>query len=130
LPTLNLSAQIAKEDKDAVPNVSVLKNAVSYYVRKVKRRDIFRIGVPIGIIPTPEVKPVIKVAVPKVLDEVKRYKLVGISWSKDPDAMIEDTVALRTFFVKRDTLLGRIKVEAIFKDKVVLSYEGEEAELK
>ena len=46
------------------------------------------------------------------------------------DAMIEDTQALRTFFVKRGQMLGQVKVEAIFKDKIILSCDGEEAELR
>jgi hypothetical protein len=44
--------------------------------------------------------------------------------------MIEDTKALRTFFVKRGEMAGEAKVQAIFKDKVVLSVGTEEFELK
>ena len=44
--------------------------------------------------------------------------------------MIEDKQSVKTFFVKRGQMIGPVKVEAIFKDKVVLSYEGEEIELR
>jgi hypothetical protein len=44
--------------------------------------------------------------------------------------MIEDTKELKTFFVKRGEMVGDAKVQAIFKDKVVLSLGKEEFELK
>ena len=125
LPALKFSAQGAKEEAAPLQNVSVLKNAISYYVEKVQQRDIFKIGAR----PVPQnASP--KEPTPKIIEETQRFKLVGISWSKNPDAMIEDTVALRTFFVKRGQMLGRVKVEGIFKDKVILSFDGEETELK
>ena len=44
--------------------------------------------------------------------------------------MVEDTKSYKTFFVKRGDLIGEVKVEAIFKDKIILSYEGDEVELR
>jgi hypothetical protein len=45
--------------------------------------------------------------------------------------MIEDTKTQRTLFLKKGQRIdNEIKVEAIFKDKVILSYKGEEIELK
>ncbi|MBI5144107.1 MAG: hypothetical protein HZA30_03465 [Candidatus Omnitrophica bacterium] len=126
LPTLKFSAQGAKEEAASLQNMSVLKNAMSYYMEKIQQRDIFKIGAR----PAPQKASSPKEPTPRIIEETQRFKLVGISWSKDPDAMIEDTVALRTFFVKRGQMLGRVKVEGIFKDKVILSYEGEEAELR
>jgi hypothetical protein len=55
---------------------------------------------------------------------------VGISWSDDPDVMIEDTKTQRTFFLKKGQMIDDIKLEAVFKDKVILNYLGEEIELK
>ena len=62
--------------------------------------------------------------------EISHLKLVGISWSNNPDAMVEDTKALKTFFIKRGDMIGKFRVEAIFKDKIILSFEGEEVELR
>ncbi|MDD4939661.1 MAG: hypothetical protein PHE18_05205 [Candidatus Omnitrophica bacterium] len=102
---------------------TVLKRALTYYLEKARERDIFKMG---------------KIAVPfsgtlpsaRILEATKDLKLVGIAWSNNPDAMIEDAAAKKTFFIKRGEMIGGIKVQAIFKDKVVLSYEGEEVELK
>jgi len=126
LPTLKFSAEGAKEEAIPLQNVSVLKNAISYYMDKMQQRDIFKIGAR----PAPQKSSSPKEPTPKIIEETQRFKLVGISWSKNPDAMIEDTVALRTFFVKRGQTLGRVKVEGIFKDKVILSFEGEETEIR
>jgi len=101
-----------------------LKEA-AHYLGNVRSRDIFKMGFH-NEVPVESGPPVSSRAV----EATKNFRLVGISWSNDPDAMIEDTKALRTFFVKRGQMLGDVKVEAISKDKVVLSYEGEEVELK
>ena len=103
---------------------SFLKKTVAYYFEKVRQRNIFKMG----SIPTET--PVKSTNQSKILEVTKNLKLVGISWSEDPDAMIEDTEANKTFFVKRGQNIGKIKIQAIFKDKVILSYSGEEMELK
>src|SRR3989338_4347464 len=68
----------------------------------------------------------------RITELTKNLRLVGISWSADPDVMIEDTNMQRTFFLKKGQVMENInvKVEAVFKDKVVLSCDGEEAELR
>ena len=38
-----------------------------------------------------------KVVNQEVVNAAQNFKLVGISWSNDPDAMIEDTAAKKTF---------------------------------
>jgi hypothetical protein len=113
---------------EVAENISFLKKAESFYLEKVRQRDIFKIGAK-NIVGGAEA--VMKDASSKAIDATKHLRLVGISWSSDPDAMVEDTIALRTFFVKRGQSLGTdIRVEAILKDKVVLSYKGEEVELR
>jgi hypothetical protein len=100
-----------------------LKRAVAYYLDKVAVRDIFKLGPknPLAAKGGPS---------EKALEATKNLKLVGISWSDNPDAMIEDSKTMRTFFVKRGDVVGDIKVEAIFKDKVVLNFAGEDVDLK
>ncbi len=109
------------EDKEVLS----LKQTVSHYLDRIRQRDIFKMGP----------KKVSNDAVPaapnsKIVEATQNLKLVGISWSKDPDAMIEDTRALKTFFVKRGQMIGQVRVEAIFKDKVILKYDTEEIELR
>ncbi|MCM8801677.1 MAG: hypothetical protein NC912_06765 [Candidatus Omnitrophica bacterium] len=94
-------------------------------LEKVRQRNIFKIG----SLKTNE-DLTIKTPSPKIVEVTQHLKLVGISWSADPDAMIEDTKINKTFFLKRGQMLGEIKVQAIFRDRVILSYEGEEIELR
>jgi hypothetical protein len=58
--------------------------------------------------------------------------LVGIGWSDDPDVMVENTETKKIYFLKRgERIDGLIKVEAIFEDKVILTYDnGKEMELR
>lgn len=101
--------------------------AASFYLEQVRERDIFKTGA---------TKPVAAEAAPAQIvstessEVLQNLRLVGISWSNDPDAMIEDIRIPRTYFVKRGAKIGDIKIQAIFKDKVVLNYGGQEIELK
>lgn len=108
---------------------SILK-AASYYLEKARGRDIFQMVSD----EEPRSKAVVRSGPvsQRITELTKNLRLVGISWSADPDVMIEDTNTQRTFFLKKGQIIESInvKVEAVFKDKVVLTYEGEEAELR
>jgi len=106
---------------------SVLKTAASSYLEGVRGRDLFKIGQGTGM--ATENKEV-KGPSPQAMDASANLKLVGISWSSDPDAIVEDTKATRTFFVKVGNMIGEGKVQAIFKDRVILRYGDQEIELK
>ena len=103
---------------------SILK-AASYYLEKIRQRNIFKMG-PL-IVSDERGK---KGPSSRLLEATQHFRLVGISWSGDPDAMIEDAEKKRTFFVKRGQMIGSFKVRAILKDRVILSLGNEEIELK
>ena len=112
----------------AMVKTSILKS-VSYYLEKVRSRDIFKMAEEEAKEGgTSKAKPPSQ----RITELVKNLKLVGISWSADPDVMIEDTVIQKTFFLKKGQSLENLnlKLEAVFKDKVVLTSGGEEAELR
>jgi len=102
----------------------LLKKSSSAYLEKVTSRDIF------NIVEKKKTTPLEKAVSEEAMEALKDLRLVGISWSENPDAMIEDTKAMRTFFVKRGQMIRDFKVKAIFKDRVVLIYKDEEVELK
>lgn len=119
--------KIATVEKEAKVSqtISFLK-AASYYLEKARERDIFTMG-------TKKISQMVtgKSSISKITEETKDLRLVGISWSTDPDVMIEDTKNKRTLFLKKGQLIdNRVKLKAVFKDKVVLSYSGEEIELR
>lgn len=126
MANLRLSEKVGKGAQLTGQMPGIGKSA-EYYLGKISQRDIFKM-VPehaaAGESKSGEVSS-------KAVEAAIRFKLVGISWSKNPDAMIEDTQALRTFFVKIGQMMGSsAKVQAILKDRVILLYNGEEVELR
>jgi type II secretory pathway component PulC len=72
------------------------------------------------------------VAKSKIAEAQETLTLVGIAVSKtgEPDAMIKDIQLDKVYFLKRGEKIKDFTVEAIFKNSVVLSYEGQELILK
>jgi len=101
--------------------------SISYYLEKIRGRNIFSsTQSPQKAVGEKETD-----AVPEGEDPSGDCALVGIAWSEDPEAMIEDKKLSRTFFVKRgQSLSNGVRVVTIFKDKVILSYRSKEFELR
>ncbi|MDP3790870.1 MAG: hypothetical protein Q8R38_02375 [Candidatus Omnitrophota bacterium] len=57
-------------------------------------------------------------------------KLVGILWSDNPQAMIENSKEQKTYFVTKGDKIGDIEVRNILRDKVVVGRGAEEWELR
>ena len=120
-----------KSSKHGVSNptqMSSLLKAASFYLEKARARDIFSMNLRS---PTIETGMFVKGPSQRFLELTQNLRLVGISWSDDPDVLIEDTKSQRTLFLKKGQLIDNaIKVQAVFKDHVVLSYGSEETELR
>jgi type II secretory pathway component PulC len=100
----------------------------SYYLQKISSRDIFKEGVKEE---RPKAETPVQAVATETAETIQNLALVGISWSSNPDAIIEDKGHQRTYFVKRGQMVGEdVKVEAIFKDHVVVTYEDREYELR
>ena len=124
---LKVELRIEREKTAKTPQVVTLLKAVSYYIDKAKDRDIFNME---SKKLTSDAN-VVKGPSSKILDATQDLRLVGISWSADPDVMIEDTKNKRTFFLKKGQLIdNKFRLKAVFKDKVTLSFGGEEIELR
>jgi len=96
----------------------------SFYIAKVKERNIFR--------PVKEEK---KVSLPLVsisLKERTKYlQVVGKTWGTFQEVMIKDTKEGRTYFLKAGDVIGAtgIKVKEILQDKVILEAGDERTEI-
>lgn len=125
--SVNFLFQKEKAPVSTETKSSLLKDS-DYYLQKVNARDIFKEG---------------QVSAPKHDTEKKKessaqdnallsgFSLVGISWSANPDVIIEDKAKQKTYFVKRGQEVGDgVRIEAVFKDHVILSYDGQEFELR
>lgn len=106
-------------------SVSPLKES-AFYLEKVSSRDIFKEG------PRPAAAPEASVESAAPVEDVSGdFSLVGISWSANPDVIIENKSESKTYFVKRGQPVGSgAKLEAVFKDHVIISREGREFELR
>jgi hypothetical protein len=113
-------AQTVQEFKGVAP-----LPPASFYQKKIAQRNIFKRGAKPGDDKMTEAGPSSKTA-----EMLKNLRLVGISWSDNPDIMIEDVKLAKTFFVKKGQMVGEFKVENVFKDKVILRYNKETVELK
>jgi hypothetical protein len=122
---------LAAKSSGANPWTSTTQlKSIAFYKEKAQMRDLFRLGgKPVASSESGGTSAEAAAKV-KIQEALAKFKLVGISWSDNPDAMIENSNEQKTYFVKRDQALGDVKVEAIFKDKVVLSCQGVEVELR
>jgi len=111
------SASAANIEKN-LPNLNVDMNDLSSQVRS---RNIFSFQ------PTRAVAGELTTEVPVA---ITNYKLVGIMWSDNPQAMIEDTKEQKTYLLSNGEMLGQVKVKKIFREKVVLGKDEQEWELR
>ncbi|MBN1870577.1 MAG: hypothetical protein JW847_08390 [Candidatus Omnitrophica bacterium] len=110
---------------------------ISYYLEGPRSRNIFKFG-DFGVQEAQENEGEFEVASPteEALSQseilAQRLGLVGIGWSDDPDVMVENVETKKIYFLKRgEKIDGLIKVEAVFEDRVILSYDnGKEMELR
>lgn len=121
---LDLKVPAAGKVSDKLEDNLARTRDLGYYTDKIKQRDIFRMGPKMKLDAAPEI------ISSKVAEATKDLKLVGISWSDNPDAIIEDTKGSRTYFVKKGDMIGEIKVDSISREKVMLRYEEEMIELR
>lgn len=95
---------------------------LSDYLDEIKRRDIF-----VSIekeFPTYEEGEEITLA-----SLAESLVLVGILWSDVPQVMIEDTILNKTYILNEGDSINNILIKDILKDRVILSYQGEEMEM-
>ena len=110
-------------------------NFLEEYLEEAKKRDLFRLTAPP---PEPQAAPElepesveVKPPPPPTPFEILAkkaggLKLVGISAGVTPVAMIEDTVARKTYFLKEGDFLEDIQIVNISEGKALLSYQEAE----
>ena len=94
-----------------------------HYLALVQRRNIFR---PIRLIADIDES---KQNKETLQDLLKDLVLVGISWDKQPQAMIESKKTNQTYFLRAGESINNLRIESILENKVIFVYEGEKGEL-
>ncbi len=135
-----ISSVVAAISSIKLPEVEtkivVVFKDLPYYLAQIKKRDIFsifkekkevfiKIAEPIKE-PEPPPTPVVPIET-----KAKNIKLIGISWGKNPKAMIRNTSTQSVQFVSIGEKIDGtdIKIIEIFKNEVVLGSEGQEMSL-
>ncbi|MCK5014098.1 MAG: hypothetical protein KAS66_09785 [Candidatus Omnitrophica bacterium] len=126
----------SREPKE-IPVAELSSKKISYYLEGPRSRDIFKFG-DFGVqeieanddedeVPAPAVNVLSQAEI-----LAQQLGLVGIGWSDDPDVMVENVETKKIYFLKRgERIDSLIKVEAIFEDKVILTYDNDkEMELR
>ncbi|MGE5309205.1 MAG: hypothetical protein ACM3OC_08980 [Deltaproteobacteria bacterium] len=119
----SIDFRISGESGGELKDKMVLRKT-DYYLEKVKKRDIFKMGA------IPHQDQIEAGPSSKAVEATQNFKLVGISWSDDPDAMVEDIKTSKTWFVKKGQFIGEVKVENITRDRVTLRYGQDLIEIK
>jgi len=115
---------------------------VEDYLTEVEARDLFNPGArpepkkaeaKAGPVKPPESttppKPPEPTALEVLREKAKTLKLVGIAWGPVPVAMIEDTAKRETSFLKERESINQIRIKAILRDRVVLTYGNADYDL-
>jgi hypothetical protein len=128
MPELTLT--VATPAPRSMEQHSLFLKKLPYYLETTRERDVFNPVEKIegtGAILQQKLQ-----SSPKIAWASANLRLVGIgiSPSGEPDAMIEDVEDKRVYFLRRGEMIKDFRVEAIFKDSVVLRYEEEELILK
>jgi hypothetical protein len=129
LPQLDIKVPTAAEQQ-TVEVPSLLKK-LPYYLEVARARDMFnpvtKEKIEEAQLTEEEIKAKSKI---EETQAVLSLTGIGVSATGEPDAMIKDSERDKVYFLKRGDTVRDFKVEAIFKDSVVLSYEGKELILK
>lgn len=94
---------------------------VKIYLEPLKKRNIFIFA---------SNQPSVSVGVDAISQLTEGLKLVGISFSDYPEAIIEDDKDKKTYFVKEGSYIGKLLVKKISKEAILLGYNGEEKQLR
>jgi hypothetical protein len=115
--------RLPKASEKPIEEKRITKSAakpLEEYLKSVKRRRIFSGAA------TAEGVSLINVA---NVDLMKDISLVGIVSGENPQAVIEDKKAQKTYYVTKGQFIGEMQVEDIQKGKIIINYAGQKYEL-
>ncbi|MBI5872828.1 MAG: hypothetical protein HZB36_01620 [Candidatus Omnitrophica bacterium] len=100
---------------------------LAVYLQEITPRNIFSLPTPAAQAPSGKTSAQLEAAAASLAADLK---LVGIIWSDAPQAMIEDSKDGRTYLLNRGGKIKSGRVKDILKDRVILSYDDQEVELR
>lgn len=109
----NLAKKISPDAKEQI-------KPYSFYLEGIKNRKIFSSAA------AEDTQKVIGTA---SADLIKDINLVGIISGEEPQAVIEDKKAQKTYYLKKGQYIGELQLEDILEGKIVLEFNGQNYEL-
>ena len=100
---------------------------LAIYTQEITQRNIFSLPEPP---PAPAPAAQAPVPSPEATELTTNLKLVGIIWSDVPQAMLEDSKEQRTYLLNRGASIKGARVKDILKDRVILSYDNQDIEIR
>lgn len=101
-------------------------NPLAVYLQDITQRNVFSL-------PEAPSSPKPAEQAPKSSEArslLSSLRVVGILWSEAPQAIVEDTKEGKTYFLNRGSPLREARVKDILKDRVILSYDNQEIEIR
>ncbi len=96
-----------------------------FYLKGVSGRQVFKSNSAMGNNPvTNQLLSDVNAA-----DAAKNITLIGIIQKDNPQAIIEDKKAQKTYYLTKGQSLGEFQVESIEAEKVIINYRGQRFEL-
>jgi len=109
-----------KENKTAIKDVGLIEA-----INLAKRHNIF------SFLPQTAGIPTQASTMPVEIEEIiKNLKLVGIIWSNNPQAIIENTKEQKTYLVNGGDKMSIMDIKRVLRDKVILGKDNLEWELR
>jgi hypothetical protein len=102
---------------------------LAVYLQEITQRNIFALPEPAPVAGT-AAEPVVKAPVVDLNSLTAGLKVVGIIWSETPQVILEDTVNGKTLLLNRGSKVKEARVKEILKDRVILSYDNQDVELR
>lgn len=105
---------------------------VAVFLQEITERNIFAlIAAPAPVEPAVTAQATQAALSSQVLqDAVKSMRVVGILWSETPQAILEEVADGRTHLVNRGSTIKQVRVKDILKDRVILSYDNKDVEIR
>ncbi|MFA5272299.1 MAG: hypothetical protein WC412_08220 [Candidatus Omnitrophota bacterium] len=114
------TAAVKNPAKRISPDTKEQIKPYSFYLEGIKNRKIFSSAA------TEDAQKAIGTV---NADLIKDINLVGIISGDEPQAVIEDKKAQKTYYLRKGQYIGELRLEDILEGKIVLNYNGQNYEL-
>lgn len=119
----------AKQTDIGKINIEAL-GPLSVFQQEISQHNMFSLPVQPAPAPAEEQKTQATQSADVLKTMVQNFRVVGIMWSDMPQVIIEDTGEGRTYFLNKGNKIKDVRIKDILRDRVILSYDKQEIELR